>query len=324
MSRVRTILRSLSMMSCALAGCFNPGGASETTGTTEVPATTTGPPPGTSTSTETPTTEGPPPAGTTTGGSTSTTTTGESTSTGPATTTELSATSTTTIDPSTTSTTTTGDESTTDPSTTSMTVPPNCGNGVVDVGEQCDDANDIEGDGCSTTCQQDAVFVFLSSGQYTGSFGGAMAADMICQALADEANLPGNYIAWVSDMGSNAVMRLQGSTNLPYILPNGTPLAMGTADFLDGELAAPIKVLENGLELNASMVDCAGEINNVWTGTTTNGQLVGPNCKNWTSVNMIETGVVGQYDVTTSGWTSACMRQCGQLLRLYCVGVTPG
>ncbi|MBU2612139.1 MAG: DUF4215 domain-containing protein [Nanoarchaeota archaeon] len=32
-------------------------------------------------------------------------------------------------------------------------VPPVCGNGVVETGEQCDDGNTISGDGCSSTCQ---------------------------------------------------------------------------------------------------------------------------------------------------------------------------
>ncbi len=31
------------------------------------------------------------------------------------------------------------------------TTPPSCGNGVVDVGEQCDDGNTVSGDGCSST-----------------------------------------------------------------------------------------------------------------------------------------------------------------------------
>jgi len=33
-----------------------------------------------------------------------------------------------------------------------------CGNGVQDGGEQCDDDNDVSGDGCSHTCQIEAGF----------------------------------------------------------------------------------------------------------------------------------------------------------------------
>ena len=31
-------------------------------------------------------------------------------------------------------------------------IPPNCGNGTVDEGEQCDDGNDVDGDGCNRDC----------------------------------------------------------------------------------------------------------------------------------------------------------------------------
>lgn len=34
--------------------------------------------------------------------------------------------------------------------------PSDCGNGVIDAGEQCDDGNDFVGDGCSNTCQVEA------------------------------------------------------------------------------------------------------------------------------------------------------------------------
>jgi cysteine-rich repeat protein len=36
-------------------------------------------------------------------------------------------------------------------------IPENCGNGVIDVGETCDDSNNIDGDGCSATCSMEAV-----------------------------------------------------------------------------------------------------------------------------------------------------------------------
>ena len=32
-----------------------------------------------------------------------------------------------------------------------------CGNGVLDTGEQCDDENTMDGDGCSSTCTTEAV-----------------------------------------------------------------------------------------------------------------------------------------------------------------------
>lgn len=40
--------------------------------------------------------------------------------------------------------------------TTSVTITA-CGNGIVESGEQCDDSNAVSGDGCSSTCQTEAV-----------------------------------------------------------------------------------------------------------------------------------------------------------------------
>ncbi len=34
---------------------------------------------------------------------------------------------------------------------------PACGNGVKNVGEECDDGNTVSGDGCSETCQKEGI-----------------------------------------------------------------------------------------------------------------------------------------------------------------------
>lgn len=34
---------------------------------------------------------------------------------------------------------------------------PSCGNGVLETGEQCDDSNTVDGDGCSSTCQSEKI-----------------------------------------------------------------------------------------------------------------------------------------------------------------------
>jgi cysteine-rich repeat protein len=38
-----------------------------------------------------------------------------------------------------------------------------CGNGVVDPGETCDDGNQLDGDGCSSTCQEEPGFTCTGS-----------------------------------------------------------------------------------------------------------------------------------------------------------------
>ena len=53
---------------------------------------------------------------------------------------------------------TTTTSSTTISSTTiTTTTLPTCGDGIVDQGEQCDDGNTVNGDGCSSTCQSEGV-----------------------------------------------------------------------------------------------------------------------------------------------------------------------
>jgi TonB family protein len=44
-------------------------------------------------------------------------------------------------------------------SSTCQIEPPACGNGKVEAGEQCDDGNLVDGDGCSSTCQREAPAV---------------------------------------------------------------------------------------------------------------------------------------------------------------------
>jgi cysteine-rich repeat protein len=94
---------------------------------------------------------------TATGGESMTTTDGGSESDSEGTTTAASATDPSTTDPSTTDPSTTDpsttDPSTTDPSTTDPTEGGVCGDGNLDPGEQCDDGNEINGDGCQADCK---------------------------------------------------------------------------------------------------------------------------------------------------------------------------
>jgi cysteine-rich repeat protein len=55
-------------------------------------------------------------------------------------------------DTTTTTTSTTTSTTTTTSSTSTTTLLDNCGNGLVDGSEDCDDGNDVDGDGCDTDC----------------------------------------------------------------------------------------------------------------------------------------------------------------------------
>jgi len=134
------------LICAAISGCSNDGGTSTTSdstsssGSTAVETTTGGPDPTTGvTDTE-------PLPGTTSNGSASGSETTDPTTTGPTT----GVTTETTTDASTTDASTT-DASTTDASTSTGPAP-FCGDGIVDAGEECDDANLDDADACTNAC----------------------------------------------------------------------------------------------------------------------------------------------------------------------------
>lgn len=73
------------------------------------------------------------------------------------------------IGPTTTSAESTGDSSTGEASSSSTgPTPPECGNGVVELGELCDDGNDREADGCNPDCRPSGVLLFNFSSDLEG------------------------------------------------------------------------------------------------------------------------------------------------------------
>lgn len=109
---------------------------------------------------------------------------------------------------STTGTTTAADTATTTGSTTEPG--PACGDGHVDPGEDCDDANQIDDDGCNHQCGRDRV-VFVTDALYSGDqLGGLTGADAICRGAAQKAGLanPLTFKAWLSDRDTDAAERL--------------------------------------------------------------------------------------------------------------------
>src|SRR5262245_12432676 len=73
------------------------------------------------------------------------------------------------------------------------------------------------------------------------TFGGLAGADAICQATADQAGLPGTYIAWLSTTTTNAVDRLAGSRG--WVRTDGVPFADTPADIAAGRIFAPLSLL---------------------------------------------------------------------------------
>ena len=107
--------------------------------------------------------------------------------------------------------------------------------------------------------------VFISSATYTGNLNGLNGAHQKCNMLAAIASLPGTYKAWLSDdTGVHTPPRDFITALVPYVRVDGVPIANDWVDLLDGSLAAPINIDENGDATTTSAV---------WTHTQANGAL---------------------------------------------------
>jgi cysteine-rich repeat protein len=278
-----------------LPGCLQPVGFpwSDAGGSTGEPASSTG-------------------AATTSTGSTGSTTDAPTTS--GSTSTDTS----TTDQPSTSTDTSTGSTSS---STGGSTEPgPICGDGQLDPGEDCDDANDVADDGCNLKCGRDRI-IFVTSTKYSGDqVKGVKGGDDICRAAAQKAGLANalTFKAWLSDSVTDAIDRIE-PRNGRYLRVDGLLVADGFADLLDGELENPIEITE---------LDGVYEAG-VWTGTRPDGTRgKGINhCEDWTYSNAFDPNNGGFYGFAQSWddrWTFEPNEDinpgpCGGELALYCI-----
>lgn len=99
----------------------------------------------------------------------------------------------------------TSDAQAPDPSST-------CGDGIVEGDEACDG-----GERCTSSCTKTARLVFLTSTRQDGALGSVAAADELCQELARDAELEGEFMAWISDGTTGPVDRFVHS-EVPYLV----------------------------------------------------------------------------------------------------------
>ncbi len=205
-----------------------------------------------------------------------------------------------------------------------------CGDGVVDGDEACDgsaaghsclaDAGLPDGEvTCSPACTIDLSGcsgtpgrrVFVTSGHFAANFGGVAGGDALCQAAADDAELGGTFLAWLSDGSSTPVARFDHADG-PYELVDGTRIADDWADLVDGQLAAAIGLTEQG-----APVDVPSTV--VATATTAGGVLQPFNgtCQDWTSTGGAFSAGVGNVQ-NTSTWSDSGAVGCPSLVSLYC------
>lgn len=202
--------------------------------------------------------------------------------------------------------------------TTACEACPVCGDGVVESPEDCDDANQREGDACANDCRFPRV-VFVTAMLHPGNFSPApdgdaalVEADLLCQTAAEEVELPGLFKAWLSTEAGSPSARFDTEFSGAYRRRDGLLVAQGWLGLTSDTLENPINVDVNG----APVLQVATF---AWTSTSSAGMLVlGGDCDNWSSGPPV-LGLVGDIHATDSKWTFAEQKQCDNEFRLYCV-----
>lgn len=154
--------------------------------------------------------------------------------------------------------------------------------------------------------------VFLSKRQSSGAFGGLDGGDGICREEAADAGLPGDFVAYLSGGGVDAIERLAGSRG--WVRPDGRPVTDTTADLAAGKIVFPPILSAWGARLNNL---------SAWTGSAPDGTLSpeGFTCSDWTSSSSSENGIVGQSFAGDTTVSSLGGGSCADPRPLYCMSV---
>ena len=154
--------------------------------------------------------------------------------------------------------------------------------------------------------------VFATSQTYDGSFGGTTGADMQCNMLGSAANLPGPFVAWVSDSVMYPSDRMGSARG--WVRPDGKPVADTISDLVAGKMFYPIRLDETGSD--------TGFAARVWTATNVSPSGRGSDtCLDWTSNVGGSLGTGGTSSATTVAWSQSFQSGCDAKYRLYCFGV---
>jgi hypothetical protein len=155
--------------------------------------------------------------------------------------------------------------------------------------------------------------VFVTSTTHNGNLGGLAGADLICNNLASEGQLEGEFRAWLSSGAGSPNSRFTRSVYPyrlvddpgvpPYIAPNYTSLTSGV-------LSHPINRDEYGALVDPS---------SVWTNTNAGGDpLSNLDCTGWMTDSAQFRGYSGLSDQAGSKWTAYPIHDCSSTRRLYC------
>jgi len=142
-------------------------------------------------------------------------------------------------------------------------------------------------------------------------FGGLAGADALCQAAAQDAGLPGTYLAWLSTSTVNAKDRFTAARG--WVRPDGLPFADSMASLTALQNFYPPALDAHGKNVGAIILP---------TGTLANGLKTSLTCLNWTGYQ--EMSGPGGYPQAGAGqWTDARTTEalCARPGALYCLGI---
>jgi hypothetical protein len=158
-----------------------------------------------------------------------------------------------------------------------------------------------------------ANLIFVSAALQPTNLGSAAAYDASCNIAATAAginNTAGNaYIAFTSDAASLAVSRL-GASARGWVRMDGRPFADTQASlFTNSQVWNVIAFSEGG----------RSAINQVATGTNSDGTLFPGNCANWTGSGQMLVGVPND---GPHAWVANSLTDCPPIANIICMGRT--
>lgn len=188
-----------------------------------------------------------------------------------------------------------------------------CGNDFIDIGEECDDGNNDDNDGCSGSCEVESIFFIGNKSKYKS----IEQLDRLCYQEASSAGLynPSSYIAWVSDSAVSAADEVRFNSdqfaNTRAIKFPGTGIIVTNGGLADNNIANEIKGSNQSI-VSSSIEDDAA----VWTNTDENGQKIND--------RMCINGLarIGRTNKSNAEWTDSNETyQCKEEAYHYCISV---
>lgn len=142
-------------------------------------------------------------------------------------------------------------------------------------------------------------------------------ADAVCGAAAALGTTDvqsRSFVAWLSDSAAASPVHAKDRVaDAVYVQPDGTVIAYGKADLLDGDLASGIFVMADGQAVATDK--------GVWTGTNRDGTASGNDCAGWSSTSDALTPTIGvpAWNVGDERWTENLVNfHCNRTALLYC------